>query len=201
MDENIREFLKRLRNSAQREFIPIMREKTSELLEKTVKELRPNECLEIGTCLGVSGITVLAAGGKRLTTMEIDGDIIGTAEENFRKCGLRDRVTFLQGDCFETLNFVKDNRYDLIILDGPKGHYAELYKLIKPMLNCGGIIFADDIAFHGLTDGEEYPKHKHRTIVRGMREFIETVKNDAGMKAEFYDIEDGACVIKKVNKK
>lgn len=195
----IKSFLDDLRRTAREKYIPVMREETAALLAKITAELKPESCLEIGTCLGVSGITVLSNGGKILTTMEIDGERLLEAEKNFTACGLRRRVEFIEGDCFEQLKFIEGNRYDLIIIDGPKGHYDLLYKRLFPMLSVGGALFADDIGFYGKTSGEAYPKHKHRTIVTGMREFINLISSDRNAECKIYDIEDGVAVIKKLS--
>ncbi len=195
---DVKKFIDELRVTAREKFIPVMREKTTELLARLTATLRPETCLEIGTCLGVSGITVLSNGGKRLTTVEIDGERLYEAEKNFTACGVRSRVELIEGDCFEQLKFLADNRYDLIVLDGPKGHYDALYRQLMPMLNIGGVLFADDIDFYGLTAGDGKPLHKHRTIVGGMREFIRLAKTDENVKAEFYDVEDGVAVITKL---
>lgn len=198
MTDRVREYLRRIRQDAEGKHIPVMREKTAELLEETVKVLLPERILEIGTCLGVSGITVLSSCQGRLTTLDIDGDIVDIARKNFDYCGLSDRVEFIEGDCFKTLSIMRNNSYQLIVLDGPKGHYGELYGILMSMLEKGGILFADDINFYGLTKLEDCGR-KHRTIVRAMRKFVDLAAEDKSADAQFYDIEDGVAVIRKIS--
>lgn len=191
----MKEFLKELRVSARGEYLPVMREETTELLAKITESIRPKEVLEIGTCLGISGITVLLSGAERLTTIDIDGNVIEKAKQNFLRCGVRERAEFIEGDCFETLKYMGNNRYDLAVIDGPKSKYCELFDIIFPMMNKGGIIFCDDVDFYGKVK-EANPERKHRTIVRGMQAFYEKIKNDDRISAEFFEIEDGVAVIK-----
>ena len=191
---DVTEFLDELRVSAREKYIPVMRKRTTEKLKELVSSRRPNEVLEIGTSLGVSGITVLTSGAKKLTTIDINGDIIAEAEKNFTLCGVRDRVDFIEGDCFEVLNIIGGNRYDMVILDGPKGHYYDLYLRVLPMLNKGGIIFCDDVDYFGwVKDGRE--DRKHRAIINGMKKFYEMTATDERVDAEFLPIEDGVAVI------
>ena len=190
-------FIKDLIESSRAKFIPVMREQTTELLISFVKERNIKEVLEIGTCVGVSGISVIKAGARHLTTIDIDEDAVEQAKDNFRACGVYDKATFIVGDCFDVIKYMENNKYDLIILDGPKGHYDILAKELMPMLNKGGILFADDVDFYGYTNAENV-KHKHRTIVNGMRNFIDMFANDEGYKVTQYEIEDGVAVIEKL---
>lgn len=190
-------FIDSLRIAARAAFVPVMRKRTSELLARITEELQPARVLEIGTSIGVSGLTVLLSCEKaRLTTIDTDGAAQEIAKRNFAFCGADGRADIIEGDCFEILRYMKGNEYDLIVLDGPKGHYRELSELLLPMLRKGGVLFADDVAFYGKTAGEDTGR-KHRAIVRSLREFMELVGNDPSLESEFYDFENGAAVVRK----
>lgn len=191
---DIAKYLDELRVSAREKYVPVMRKETTEMLADIARRLRPKEILEIGTSYGVSGIAVLAATEGRLTTIDKDGDVIAVAENNFRECGVRDRVVFVEGDCFEVLDILGDNRYDLAIIDGPKGHYYELFLRIMPLINKGGVIFCDDVDYFGWVK-EGRADRKHRQIINGMKRFFDKVTSDSRVKAEFFPIEDGVAVI------
>lgn len=191
---DVKKYIDELRTRARKAYIPVMREKTTELLAEITAEKRPSRVLEIGTSLGVSGITVLVSGADRLCTVEIDGSVIDLAEKNFSACGVRDRVEFIEGDCFEVLPYMDNNRYDMAILDGPKSKYCEMFDLILPMMNGGGVIFCDDVDFFGLVK-QTSPIRKHRTIIRGMQKFYDKVTADTRVSAKFLPIEDGVAVI------
>ena len=183
--------------SSREQYIPVMREKTAELLISIVKSRDIDQVLEIGTCVGVSGLCVLQAGAKHLTTIDIDEDAVEKAKANFRACGVYDKADFIVGDCFEVLKYMENNKYDLIILDGPKGHYDVLAKMLLPMLNNNGVLFADDVDFYGYTNAAT-TKHKHRTIVNGMRSFLSLFADSKEYKVTQYQIEDGVAVIEKI---
>ncbi len=193
------EIVARLRAEAEKERLPVMRKETALLLAETVKKLRPERILEIGTCIGISGLTALSACEGRLTTVEIDPDLAERARENFRKAGFSERAEVIEGDCAECLRYMESNRYDLIILDGPKAHYAELFGTLKPMMRDGGVLFADDVSFHGKVNSG-YNEHKHRTIVRNMEEFLRKLTSDEDFRTEIFAIEDGVAVAVKEKK-
>ena len=64
------------------------------------------------------------------------------------------------------------------------------------MIKKGGYIIADNVYFHGLVLGEEFVKHKLRTIVINLRKFISCIKNDGEVETKILDISDGIAVIK-----
>lgn len=190
-----------LRKRARAQYIPVMREKTAQLLADAVRRKNPKTALEIGTSIGTSGIITLLNSDARLTTIEIDPDVQEQARNNFCACGLSGRVEFILGDCHEVVYMMTDNRYDFIILDGPKSHYLDLYVWLIPMLNDNGVLFVDDVAFYGMVDGEKAVSRKHRTNVTGLRKFIEYVKADERVVAEFLTVEDGVAIITKKESK
>ena len=186
-----------MRFNAASNFLPVMREKTCDLLSGVAANLSPTEILEIGTCVGVSGLTVLSSCKGRLTTVEIDPERMEIARKNFAEAGFSDRVICINDDCFRALGYLTDNRYDLIVLDGPKGHSDDLYLRLKKLLNPGGVLFVDDVDYHGLTEGKEYPDHKHRTIVNAMRRFLQIISTDQDFTVERYEFDDGVVVATK----
>ena len=163
------DFLKRLRQYAQERHIPVMREKTADLLKNACLKSIPKN-IEVGTSVGFSGILSLSVTDARLVSIEINEDIFLQAVRNFKEAGLYDRARLILGDCYQTLMMI-DASFDFIILDGPKGHMKELTELVFPMLNYGGVIFADNIYFHDKVKAQGFIPHKHRTIVANMRKF------------------------------
>jgi predicted O-methyltransferase YrrM len=190
-------YLESKRIEARKEYIPVMRDKTALLLASLVEKYQPKNILEIGTSIGTSGILTLSRCDGFLATIDIDDSVQRIAKENFRECGFIDRCEFINGDCNEVVYMMADNKYDFIILDGPKGQYLELYEMLIPKLNSGGILFADDVLFYGLIDGEGIARHKHRTIITNLRKFKKRVETDDRIIATFYDIEDGVTVAEK----
>ena len=178
---------------ARKNWVPVLRDRSADFLCEVVKKEKPKKILEIGTCLGYSGILMLENSQESfLVTVEKDVEKSQEALQNFSQAGLLDRVEVINQDAMEVIqNLVKnEQKFDLIFLDGPKGQYVKYLPNLKKLLNRGGILFADDIYYHGLVK-QGYPKHKHRTIVYRLREFIDLITNDKEFETFLFDIDDG----------
>ena len=66
------------------------------------------------------------------------------------------------------------------------------------MLNDNGIIFADNILYKGYVMSD-YNKHKQRTAVRNLREYISETTQNPNLKTEILEVGDGLAISKKVN--
>lgn len=197
MRAEVSEKLRLMREDAAARNLPVMRERTAAFLSAVVADKNPLQVLEIGTCTGVSGLTALAAGAQKLTTVELDPDRAYEARRNFAECGYGSRVTVIEGDCREIIGYLEGNAYDLVILDGPKSDLWTQFDECVKMLKKGGVVFIDDVNYHGMIAAEGTP-HKQRTIIRNMREFLAKLKTDERVKTTFYDDEDGFAVAEKI---
>ena len=89
------------------------------------------------------------------------------------------------------------NKYDFIFIDGPKSHYIEYLPICLNLLSENGIIIADNVIYKGMVTGPKEVKHKQRTAVTKLREFIATVKEDKSLDSELVEVGDGLLLIKK----
>ena len=188
--------LQEIKDYAEKNWVPILRDKSANFLCKLIDELKPKNILEIGTCIGYSGILMLNACKESfLTTIEIDKNRALQALKNFKEAKLHKRVTLINEDAKMVISKLlnQGKRFDFILLDGPKGQYINYLPILKKLIAKGGVIFADDILYHGMVK-EGYPKHKHRTIIFRLREFIDQITHDNDLKTQIYEIEDGFSV-------
>lgn len=175
---------------------PILRDETLKLILKIAEEKKPSRILEIGVNVGLTGVALLLVSeNARLTGIEIDEDLAREAAKNYKEFGVSGRARVIIGDASEIIPKLT-GKYDLIFLDGPKGHYYEYLPFLKDALRRGGILFADDVAFHGYIEG--VAPRKHSTIKRSIENYLSAVKNDADFVTAVYDIEDGVCVSEKI---
>ena len=183
---------------AKENHVPIVRPKTLELLIETIKKNNSKRILEIGTAIGFSGAQMLLNSDATLTTIEKNDNMYEVAKSNFERLNLSDRVTQLKGDAKEVLQDLVSNneRFDFIFLDGPKGQYLGYLPLLNELLVGGGIIFADDVLFRGLVQGNDWPKHRIRTLVLNLRKYLEEVQKEP-FTSEIIDMEDGVCITTK----
>jgi predicted O-methyltransferase YrrM len=113
-----------------------------EFLHMMVHVAAAKNVLEVGTYRGYSGIWLglgLEQTGGRLTTLEIDPERVREATGNFRRAGLADRITIVQGDAHKTAKTVA-GPFDLVFLDADKGAELDYFNSIFPKLRPGGFI-------------------------------------------------------------
>ncbi len=186
----------KLRNKAKEQGFPVLRDKSYEILLQKVKEKSPKKILEIGVNTGLSGISMLLeVENATLTGIEIDEEMIKIATENYKKFNVFNRAKIFCGDASEIIPLLT-GKYDFIFLDGPKGHYFEYLPNLLSVLNVNGILFSDNVLFHGLVKGN--CPHKHLTIKHSMEKFIDYITSDKKLKTEILEIEDGISITEKL---
>ena len=193
--------MEKIINYAKENNVPIVRPKTLQLLLDTIKKNNVKNILEIGTAIGFSGANMLINSSANLTTIEKNEKMYQVAEDNFNRLGLNDRVRQISGDAKDVLEQLvkEETRFDFIFLDGPKGQYLKYLPLLNELLIGGGIIFADDVLFRGLVQGNDWPKHRIRTLVLNLRSYLEEVQKPP-FTSEIIDLEDGVCITTKGEK-
>ena len=106
--------------------------------------------LELGTCVGYSGIWMAEAlktiGGK-LTTIDYDIDLLKEARANFKKAGVSDYIDIIEGEITEVIKKLPDNKFDILIQDARKSMYVELIEDSIRLIRRGGLIIADDTIY------------------------------------------------------
>lgn len=188
----------RLRDIAKQAGNPILRDKSFELLMQIVKQRKPKSVLEIGVNVGLTGIAILKnSKNAKLTGIEINEEIIREAKANYKKFGVENRAKIFQGDCSEIIPLLT-GEYDLIFLDGPKGHYFEYLPHLLSVLKKGGILFADNILFRGYVSGKVKTPHRYQTVKHSLENFINSITNNENLKTKIYDLEDGVSVTEKI---
>ncbi len=191
-----KEELEIIKKKALNEHIPIIMDDTLEVMEKYLTKLQPKKILEIGTAVGYSAMCFsefLAEDGV-IDTIERDEDRIKEAKENFKKVGVEDKINLYEGDAVEILPTL-NKKYDAVFIDAAKGKYPFFLKESLRMLNTHGIIFADNILYKGYVMSD-YNKHKQRTAVRNLREYIKEVSENPNLETEILEVGDGLAISK-----
>lgn len=187
-----------IKQKALEEHIPIIMDDTLEVVDKILTNLKPKKILEIGTAVGYSAMCFseyLLEGGK-IDTIERDEERILQAKENIKRVGVEEKINIYEGDAVEILPKL-DDKYDMIFIDAAKGKYPFFLKEALRMLNEGGVILADNILYKGYVMSD-YNKHKQRTAVRNLREYIAEVTNNPKLETKILEIGDGLAITKKV---
>ena len=191
-----KEELEKIKQKALEDHIPIIMDDTLEVIAKYLREIKPNRILEIGTAVGYSAMCFseyLADGGK-IDTIERDEERIKEAKINIKNVGVDDKIKIYEGDAVEILPTL-DEKYDAVFIDAAKGKYPFFLKESLRMIKENGIIFADNILYKGYVMSD-YNKHKQRTAVRNLREYIKEVSENPNLETEILEVGDGLAISK-----
>ena len=189
--------LQKIKQKALEEHIPIIMDETLEVIEKYLEENnKPKKILEIGTAVGYSAIcfTQILDENGIIDTIERDAQRVKEARENIKKAEVEDKINIYEGDAVEILPTL-DNKYDVVFIDAAKGKYPFFLKEALRMINKNGIIFADNILYKGYVMSD-YNKHKQRTAVRNLREYIKEVSENPNLETEILEVGDGLAISK-----
>jgi len=125
-------------------------------LRITAQSMNAKNIVEIGTSTGYSGIwfgLALQKTSGKLTTFEIDAQRAATARANFKRAGMADIITLIEGDAHDEVKKLKDP-IDILFLDADKEGYIDYLNKLLPLVRAGGLIIA-----HNITPGMADPKY------------------------------------------
>ena len=188
--------LEKIKQKALEEHIPIIMDDTLEVVDKILTEIKPERILEIGTAVGYSAMCFseyLQPDGK-IDTIERDLERVAEAKENIVKVGVADKINIYEGDAVEILPTL-NQKYDVVFIDAAKGKYPFFLKEALRMIKPNGIILADNILYKGYVMSD-YNKHKQRTAVRNLREYVKEVTENPNIETEILEVGDGLAISK-----
>lgn len=188
--------LEKIKQKALEDHIPIIMDDTLEVIEENLKQEKPKKILEIGTAVGYSAIcfTEFLAENGKIDTIERDEQRIAEAKENIKKAEVEEKINIYEGDAVEILPTLNE-KYDVVFIDAAKGKYPFFLKEALRMIKPTGIILADNILYKGYVMSD-YNKHKQRTAVRNLREYIKEVTENPNIETEILEVGDGLAVSK-----
>ena len=176
--------------------VPIMQKDGITFLTDYIKEHKNiKNILEIGCAIGYSSICMaLVRDDIYVTTIERDRERYLKAIENVKAFHL-DRITILFQDA---LDVSLKEQYDLIFIDAAKSQYIKFFEKFTPYLKENGVVFSDNLDFHGYTKQETRIESKNlRQLVNKIRKYIVYLQEHPNFITEFYEIGDGIAVTKK----
>jgi caffeoyl-CoA O-methyltransferase len=156
--------------------VPVEDGRFLRLLAETISA---KQIVEIGTSNGYSGLwqcLALKTTGGRLTTFEIDAQRAALARQNFKKAGVDDIVTLIEGDAHDNVAQVQ-GPVDLCFIDADKEGYSDYLTKLLPKVRPGGLIVA-----HNITPGMADPK------------FLAAITTDPDLETVFYQQGGGVSV-------
>ncbi|MBQ2835344.1 MAG: O-methyltransferase [Clostridia bacterium] len=186
--------LEKIKQKALENHVPIIMDDTLEVVDKILTEIKPTRILEIGTAVGYSAMCFseyLQQGGK-IDTIERDTERVAEARINIEKVGVANLINIYEGDAVEILPTLNE-KYDMVFIDAAKGKYPFFLREALRMIKPNGVILADNILYKGYVMSD-YNKHKQRTAVRNLREYVKEVTENPDIETEILEVGDGLAV-------
>lgn len=188
--------LEKIKVKALENHIPIIMDDTLEVVGDLLNKIKPKFILEIGTAVGYSAMcfSKYISEGGYIDTIEREHERVEEAKKNIELVGILDKINIIEGDAVEILPTI-NKKYDVVFIDAAKGKYPIFLKEALRLINKNGYIIADNVLYKGYVMSD-YNKHKQRTAVRNLREFIAEITKNPILETKILEIGDGLAIIK-----
>ena len=185
--------LKKVKELALENHVPIIMDDTLEVIEKILIEEKPERILEIGTAVGYSASCFARMNENTvIDTIELSEERYNEALINLEKIGVKDRVNVFLGNAVDILPTL-NNEYDIVFIDANKGKYPVFLQEAIRMIKNNGLIIADNVLYKGYVMSD-YNKHKQRTAVRHLREYLKEATENEMLETEILEVGDGLAI-------
>ncbi|MFW6034911.1 MAG: O-methyltransferase [Halanaerobiales bacterium] len=188
-------YLLQMEERAARDYIPIITAEVAHFLQILIKMNRPIRILELGTAIGYSSILMAEAAGRdvEIVTIEIDEKMADEARINFKNYGIADRINLKIGDALEIIPYLR-RKFDFVFIDAAKGQYPDYLKAVFELVPENGVIAADNVLYRGLVNSGDKIKHKHRTMIKSLRKYLEQIQKHKQLMSSVIPIGDGVAL-------
>jgi len=155
------------------------------LMRMLTETLAAKHVVEVGTANGYSAMwfcLALKSTGGKLTTHEIDATRIAMARDNFKRAGVEELLTLVEGDAHETVKKLT-GPIDLLLLDAEKEGFTDYLSKLLPLVRTGGLIIAHD------SSGQAHMMH----------DYFQAIASNPDLETVFVDASRwGMCITRKM---
>lgn len=187
--------IEEFRNRALKDQIPIIHKEVQKQIELLIHSNKIQSILEVGTAVGFSASVFAQAMGPKgqVDTIERSLKMIVQADENITSLGLKNQINLMIGDAQEKLEELTKT-YDMIFLDGAKGHYIHLLDDCLRCLKPGGLLISDNVLFKGMIASDDLVIRRKITIVKRMRKYLEAISDHPQLVTSILPLGDGLAI-------
>ena len=148
--------------------------------------------LEIGTFTGLSALTILLAlpDDGKLVALDKNEETNKVALNFFKKANQDHKIKTIIKPAWESLDELKNEKFDMIFIDADKMNYKEYYEKSLELLDKNGLIIIDNVLWHG----EVVDEKNNDKFTINIREFNKFVSEDKRVEQIIIPLGDGMTV-------
>ena len=175
--------------------IPVITDDVLQMMRVLIESHNVKSILEIGSAVGASAMLFASFMGEdcHVTTIERDDALFLEASTNIKNFGYENKIEIIHGDASEELKKL-DKQFDLIFLDGNKGHYIYMLNDCVRLLKTRGLLIGDNILFRGMVSKTEPLIRRKITIVKRLRKFLTAISERDDLISSTLPIGDGMSI-------
>lgn len=188
--------LDKIEDEAIKTYVPIIRKEMQGFLKVILAMKQPKNILEVGTAIGFSTVLMgeYTNNECKITTIEKYEKRIPIAIENFKRAGMEDKITLLEGDALEIMTKLT-GQYDMIFMDAAKAQYINFLPEVRRLLVNGGILISDNVLQDGdIIESRFAVTRRKRTIHSRMREYLYELTHSDEFTTTILPIGDGVTM-------
>ena len=148
--------------------------------------------LEIGTFTGLSALSISLAlpNDGKLIALDKNKETNKVAINFFKKANQDHKIETKIKPALESLDELKNNKFDMVFIDADKMNYKEYYERSLKLIDKGGLIIIDNVLWHG----EVVDENNEDKFTVNIREFNSYVSNDKRVEQIIVPLGDGMTV-------
>ena len=161
-------------------------------LHLLIKVSNIKNVLEIGTFTGLSALSILLAlpDDGKLIALDKNEETNKVALNFFKKAKQNHKIKTIIKPALESLNELKNTKFDMVFIDADKMNYKEYYEISLEQVNKGGLIIIDNVLWHGeVADEKNLDKY---TV--NIREFNAYISKDKRVEQIIVPLGDGMTI-------
>ena len=161
-------------------------------LHLIIKTSNIRNVLEIGTFTGLSALSIALAlpeNGK-LIALDKNEETNKIAVSFFKKANLDNKIKTIVKPALDSLEELKNNKFDMVFIDADKMSYKEYYERSLKLVNKGGLVIVDNVLWHG----EVADENNLDKFTVNIRDFNDYVAKDNRVEQIIVPLGDGMTV-------
>ncbi len=168
----------------------------SQFLHLIIKISNIKKILEIGTFTGLSTLSMalaLSDEGK-IIALDKNEETNKVATDFFKKAKQDHKIKTLIKPALQSLDEIKNEKFDLVFIDADKMNYIEYYERSLKLLNKNGLIIIDNVLWYGQVVNE----HNTDKLTINIKEFNDYISKDTRVEKLIIPLGDGMTVCRKL---